>query len=123
MAEQKKDVKSFVEGVFSAENQSAASLSEQKLGKYNNIAVKMFHTGVLTSKEMLIPAFADLASKILQGVNTYRKLYQAVNDDGFFRDVLDATRIILDESRNIIALPAFLAAQLKLAAEGKEIYR
>ena len=75
MAEQKKDVKSFVEGVFSAENQSAASLSEQKLGKYNNIAVKMFHTGVLTSKEMLIPAFADLASKILQGVNTYRKLY------------------------------------------------
>ncbi|MBQ9506073.1 MAG: MFS transporter [Clostridia bacterium] len=75
MAEQKIDVKSFVEGVFSAENQSAASLSEQKLGKYNNIAVKMFHTGVLTSKEMLIPAFADLASKILQGVNTYRKLY------------------------------------------------
>ena len=56
-------------------------------------------------------------------VNTYRKLYLAVDDDGFFRDVLDATRIILDESRNIIAPPAFLAAQLKLAAEGKEIYR
>jgi hypothetical protein len=55
-------------------------------------------------------------------VNTYRKLYGIIGD-WFFRDVLDATRVILDESRNIIAPPAFLAAQLKLAAEGKEIYR
>ena len=39
------------------------------------------------------------------------------------RDVLDATRIILDESRNILAPSAFLTAQLKLAAEGKEIYK
>ena len=75
MAEQKKDVKTIMEGVFSAEAQSAATLGEQKLGKYNSIATKMFHTGVLTTKEMMIPAVADLASKILQGVNTYRKLY------------------------------------------------
>ena len=32
-------------------------------------------------------------------------------------------RISRDESRNIIAPPAFLAAQLKLAAERKEVYR
>ena len=56
-------------------------------------------------------------------VNTYRKLCQSIGDDEFFRDVLDATRIILDESRNILSAPAFLTAQLKLAAEGKEIFR
>ena len=56
-------------------------------------------------------------------VNTYRKLFNAIGDDEFYRDVLDATRVILDESRNIIAPPAFLAAQFKLAAEGKEVYR
>ena len=56
-------------------------------------------------------------------VNTYRKLYGAIGDDLLYRDVLEVTRIILDESRNILAPPAFLAAQLKLAAEGKEVYR
>ena len=39
------------------------------------------------------------------------------------RDVMELTRIILAESRNIIAPPAYLAAQFKLAAEGKEVYR
>ena len=56
-------------------------------------------------------------------VNTYRKLYSAIGDDLLYRDVMELTRIILDESRNIIAPPAFLAAQFKLAAEGKEMYR
>ena len=56
-------------------------------------------------------------------VNTYRKLYNAINDDLLYRDVMELTRIILEESRNIIAPPAFLAAQFKLAAEGKEVYR
>ena len=55
-------------------------------------------------------------------VNTYRKMYNAIGD-GFYREVLDATRIILDESRNIITPPAFLTAQFKLASEGKEIFR
>ena len=44
-------------------------------------------------------------------------------DDEFFHEVLDATRIILDESRNILAPATFLVAQFKLAAEGKEAYR
>ena len=56
-------------------------------------------------------------------VNTYRKLYNAIADDLLYRDVMELTRVILEESRNIIAPPAFLAAQFKLAAEGKEVYR
>ena len=56
-------------------------------------------------------------------VNTYRKLFNAIGDDLLYRDVMELTRIILEESRNIIAPPAFLAAQFKLAAEGKEVYR
>ena len=40
-----------------------------------------------------------------------------------YRDIIDATRIIFSESRNITVPAAFLAAQFKLAAEGKEIYR
>ena len=70
-----KDIKSFVEGVFSAEDNSAASLSEKRLNKYNGIAVRMFHTGVLTPKEMLYPAIANLATMLLRGVDTYRKLF------------------------------------------------
>ena len=56
-------------------------------------------------------------------VNTYRKLYGKIADDYFYRDIMEITRHILDESRNIISPPAFLDAQFKLAAEGKHIYR
>ena len=56
-------------------------------------------------------------------VNTYRKLHGMIGDDMLYREIIDVTRVIFDESRNIIAPPAFLAAQLKLAAEGKEVYR
>ena len=41
MSENKKDVKSFVEGVFSAEDNSAANISEQRLNKYNRIATRI----------------------------------------------------------------------------------
>ena len=73
--EEKNGAKSFVEGVFSAEENSAANLSGSELGKYNNIAVKMFHTGVLTPKEMLFPAIGQFASKLLSGLDVYRTLY------------------------------------------------
>ena len=56
-------------------------------------------------------------------VNTYRKLHAMIGDDLLYRDIIDVTRVILDESRNIIAPPAILAAQFKLAADGKEVYR
>lgn len=76
MSEEKKpSAKNFVEGVFKAEDSSAASIEKGKLNKYNNIAIKMFHTGVLTPKEMIYPAIAQFATKLLKGVQTYRTLY------------------------------------------------
>lgn len=42
--------------------------------------------------------------------NTYRKFCALLGEDRF-RDVLDVTRIILDESNNIHCPPAFLTAQ------------
>ena len=56
-------------------------------------------------------------------VNTYRKLHGMIGDDMLYREIIDVTRVIFDESRNIIVPSAFLAAQFKLAAEGKEVYR
>ena len=75
MSEKNTDVKSFVEGVFSAEQNAAASLGESRLNKYSGIAIRMFHTGVLTPREMLFPAVAELANQILAAVNAYRTLY------------------------------------------------
>lgn len=68
-------VKSVVDRVFSAENNSAAAIGKDRLGKYNTIAVKMFHTGVLTPKEMLLPGIGQFAEKILFGINIYQTLY------------------------------------------------
>lgn len=68
-------VKSVVDRVFSAENNSAAAIGKEKLGKYNKVAVKMFHTGVLTPKEMLLPGIGQFAEKILFGINVYKTLY------------------------------------------------
>lgn len=75
MSENKHAAKNFVEGVFGAESTSAASIEKKHLGKYSNIAVKMFHTGVLTPKEMLFPAIGQFAAKMLKGLNQYQKLY------------------------------------------------
>ena len=75
MSEKQSSVKNFVEGVFGAESTSAASIQKKHLGKYSNIAVKMFHTGVLTPKEMLYPAIGEFATKMLKGLNMYQKLY------------------------------------------------
>lgn len=69
------NVKRFVEGVFAAEGNSAAALGEDKLGRFSATAIRMFHTGVLTPREMLFPAVAQLANQILTAVNTYRTLY------------------------------------------------
>ncbi|MCR5783654.1 MAG: MFS transporter [Clostridia bacterium] len=73
--EKNTNVKKFVEGVFSAEDNSAATLGKNRLGKYSDIAIRMFHTGVLTPREMLFPAVAQLANQILTAVNCYRTLY------------------------------------------------
>lgn len=75
MSEKQRSAKNFVEGVFGAESASAATIQKKHLGKYSNIAVKMFHTGVLTPKEMLFPAIGEFAAKMLKGLNQYQKLY------------------------------------------------
>ncbi|MCR5040949.1 MAG: MFS transporter [Clostridia bacterium] len=67
--------KNFVEGVFKAEDNSAANLGEKKLGRYSDIAIRMFHTPVLTPGESLLPAIGQLATKMLQGLTYYKTLY------------------------------------------------
>ena len=67
--------KEFVQQVFSAEENSAAALGKDKLGKYSDIAVNMFHTPVLGPKEKILPAVAQFATKLLSGVSCYDKLY------------------------------------------------
>ncbi len=73
--ENKKVAANIVEEVFSAEKNAAANLGADKLGKYNDIAVRMFHTGVLSPREMLLPAIGQWAAKLLKGLEVYRTLY------------------------------------------------
>ena len=75
MSEKNENVKSFVENVFAAEENSAATLGEKTLNRYSDIAIRMFHTGVLSPREMLFPAIAQMANQILVAVNAYRTLY------------------------------------------------
>ena len=67
--------KSLAERAFGAEDNSAASLEKGKLGKYSDLAVEMFHSSVLTPKEMVLPSIGQLASKFFSGLNAYRTLY------------------------------------------------
>ena len=69
------NVKNFVQGVFTAEDNSAATLAEEQKIKYSKLAIKMFHTNVLTPKEMFLPAIGEFATKLLKGVDVYRTLY------------------------------------------------
>ncbi len=70
-----KSIKNFVQGVFTAEDNSAASLADEQRIQYSKLAIKMFHTNVLSPKEMFLPAIGEFATKLLGGVNTYRTLY------------------------------------------------
>lgn len=70
-----KNVKDIVQGVFTAESNSAASLRDEQKVKYSRLAIKMFHTNVLTPKEMFLPAIGEFATKLLKGVDVYRTLY------------------------------------------------
>ena len=70
-----KKTKNIVQGIFEAEAQSAASIREEQLGKYSEIAVNMFHTPVLTMREKLFPAFGEFAAKVTKGLEVYRTMY------------------------------------------------
>ena len=73
--QQQSSTRKFVDTVFKAEGDSAASLDDKHLKKYSDIAIRMFHTGVLTPKEMLWPAIGQLATKMLAGITYYKTLY------------------------------------------------
>lgn len=68
-------VKNAINRVVSAESNSAATLSDEKLSKYSELAIKMFHTSVLTPKEKIFPAIGTFAERMKNAVNTYRMLY------------------------------------------------
>ncbi|MCR5484269.1 MAG: MFS transporter [Clostridiales bacterium] len=74
MSEENKK-KSFSQKVFGAENNAAASIGENKLGKYSDIAIRMFHTRVLSTKELSIPAIAEFAGRFIKAISVYRTLY------------------------------------------------
>ncbi len=73
--DENKMVRKLVDEAFGEETGSAAKLGEERLGRYSNIAVKMFHTSVLPPREMALPAIGQFASKILKGLEAYRLLY------------------------------------------------
>ncbi len=67
--------RSFVETAFNAESNSAEALGESRLGKYSSIAIRMFHTPVLSVKEMVYPGVGEFAKYVLQALEQYRTLY------------------------------------------------
>ena len=75
MANEQSKVKTIAQNVFKAEENSAASMKSGELGKYSSIAIRMFHTSVLTPKEMVLPAIGQFATKFLMGLDAYRTLY------------------------------------------------
>ncbi|NLA77707.1 MAG: MFS transporter [Clostridiales bacterium] len=67
--------KNLSEKLFGAEENAAAQIEKTKLNRYSEIAIKMFHTRVLTSKEMAFPSVAEFATRLLSGITYYRTLY------------------------------------------------
>ncbi len=67
--------KSISKTLFGAEEHAAASIDRKELSNYSDIAVRMFHTRVLTVKELSFPALAEFASRLLSGITYYRTLY------------------------------------------------
>ena len=67
--------RNFADKVFHAESNSAANLDSEKLNRYKDISIRMFHTGVLTPKEMILPSIGEFATRLLSGITYYRTLY------------------------------------------------
>lgn len=67
--------KNVVEGIFQAEQNSAENIDQSRLNQYSNIAVRMFHTPVLSVKEILFPGIAEFATCMLTALEQYRTIY------------------------------------------------
>ncbi|MBQ6019595.1 MAG: MFS transporter [Clostridia bacterium] len=67
----KKNVRVF----FEAEQNSAAGLGRERLGRYTEIAIRMRHTRVLTTREMMFPALGEMAAKMVSAFDSYKIMY------------------------------------------------
>ena len=65
----------ITEGIFGAEKNSAENIDQARLNQYSNIAVRMFHTPVLSVKEILFPGIAEFATNMLSALEQYRTIY------------------------------------------------
>ncbi|MDR1734916.1 MAG: MFS transporter [Oscillospiraceae bacterium] len=72
MAEQEPGV---IKKLFTAEDNSAAKIDKEKLDRHAALATRVFHTPVLTLKEMMFPAVSDFANRFISAVNSYQKTY------------------------------------------------
>ena len=64
------------EKIFGAEEHSAAKLDPERLGKFQHIAARMFHTPQLSAREVGIPAISRAGRQISEMINdTYRTFY------------------------------------------------
>ena len=75
MNENKNGVKNIVDKVVKAESNSAATIEKSKLDKFSDVATRIFHTPVLTPKEIAFPALGEFASAVVTGLEQYRTLY------------------------------------------------
>ncbi len=75
MSENRNNIKKIVDKVTGAENNSAASIDKRQLNRYSGIATRMFHTPVLTPKEIVFPAIGEFAAAVVRGLEQYRTLY------------------------------------------------
>ncbi|MBR0537726.1 MAG: MFS transporter [Clostridia bacterium] len=64
-----------IEAVFTAEKNSAEALSGDRLQKYSSIAIRMFHTPVLTVKETIYPGLGEFAKYMITALEHYRTIY------------------------------------------------
>jgi len=67
------------EQIFGAEENAAASLDPEKLGRFQRIAGRMYHTPQLSAKEVGIPAIAKAGRKISEMINDTYRMYFFIN--------------------------------------------
>ena len=75
MSENTSGVKNIVDRVVKAERNSAATIEKSRLDKYSDIATRIFHTPVLTPKEIAFPAIGEFAAAVVRALEQYRTLY------------------------------------------------
>ena len=67
--------RSFKEQVFGAEDNSAAKMDQEKLGRFQQIAARMYHTPQLSAKEIGMPVLARIGRQISDQVGVYKNYF------------------------------------------------